>query len=164
MKRNILITIVFAFISTLSFAQQRMHHHPFIDFSQYEKVDSFLLEKVEVYLPFEIKEEYMPKDAIAEGGGGYMFTLPHSDKVIIKTNSDRTKAIIVRNSIAISGRLNFIFRPYEYNIEENEKRCVLWYKDDRTYCGYIYDKEFKVCKYFESRSKREFRRFMRPRR
>ena len=162
--KKIFITLVLAFVATLSIAQPRMMPRPFVDFSQYEKVDSFLLEKVEVTLPFEIKEENLPKDAIAEGGGGYMFTLPHADKVVIKTNSDRTKAIIVRNSIAVGGRLNFIFRPYEYNIEENEKRCVLWYKDDRTYCGYIYDKEFKVCKYFESRHKREFRRFMFPRR
>ena len=90
-----------------------------------------------------------------------MFTLPHMDKMIIKTNTDRTKAIIIKNSIAVGGRFNLIFRPYEYNIEENERRCILWYKDNRTYCGYIYDKEYKICQYFES--KKEFRLFTRNR-
>lgn len=156
--KKLFFTMFFALIAMTTIGQPRM---PLIDFSNYEKVDSFILEKVEVNLPFEIKKEDLPTGTIEQGGGGYMFTLPHMDKMIIKTNTDRTKAIIIKNSIAVGGRFNFIFRPYEYNIEENERRCILWYKDNRTYCGYIYDKEYKICQYFES--KKEFRRFTRNR-
>lgn len=157
--KKFLLTFVLTIIASLSFAQPRS---PFIDFSKYEKVDSFLLEKVEVTLPFEIKESDLPKDAIVEGGNRYLFTLPFSDKMVIKTNSDKSKAIIIRNSVVVGGRINFMFRRhYEYNVEENERRLILWYKDNRTYCGYIYDKELKVCQYFDT--KKEYRHFMRRR-
>ena len=88
--------------------------------------------------PFDYEEEYIYKTET----GLYLIDMPHKDKMIIKTNKDRTKAIILYNS--------FVFgRHKEFNIVETEKRLVLWYKDEDIYCGYIYDKRYKVCKYFE---------------
>ena len=47
----------------------------------------------------------------------------------------------------------------EFNIDDNARRTVLWFNDKNIYCGYIYDKIYKACKYFES--KKEFHRFER---
>ena len=74
------------------------------------------------------------------------------DNMIIKATSDKSKAIVIHNSYAFG-------RHFEFNVEDNERRTILWYEDKGIYCGYIYDKTYKVCKYFESR--KEFRRFMR---
>ena len=47
---------------------------------------------------------------------------------------------------------SFIFgRHKEFNIEDSDRRLILWYEDDDIYCGYVYDKQYKVAKYFESR-------------
>ena len=116
-------------------------------FSEYNVVDSLPLEMVYIHLNKEIE------DAIDLGGGYYMVKMPYKDKIMYRTNSTRTKAIVIYNSICFGSK------RFEYNIEENEGRIILWYKDDRNYCGYIYDKKYKVCKYFESR--KEFRRFRR---
>lgn len=134
-----LLLILFMFVPTLLLAQPR--------FSEYNVVDSLPLEMVYIHLDKEIE------DAIDLGGGYYMVKMPHKDKIVFRTNSDRTKAIMIYHSICFGSK------RFEYNIEENEHRLVLWYKDNRNYCGYIYDKKYKVCKYFES--KREFKRFRR---
>jgi hypothetical protein len=132
-----LLLILFAFVPMLSMAQ----------FSEYNVVDSLPLEMVYIHLDKEIE------DAIDLGDGYYMVKMPHKDKIVFRTNSDRTKAIMIYHSICFGSK------RFLYNIEENENRIVLWYKDSRNYCGYIYDKKYKVCKYFES--KREFKRFRR---
>lgn len=119
-------------------------------FPEYNIIDSLPLEMVYIHLNKEIE------DAVDLGGGYYMVKMPHKDKIIYRTNSTRTKAIVMYNSICFGSK------RFEYNIEENENRIILWYKDNRNYCGYIYDKKYKVCKYFESR--KEFRRFRRFRR
>ena len=120
----------------------------FIDFSKYEKVDSLPLEMIYVHLNKEIDDE----NVISLEGGYYMFKMPHKDKIIFRTNSDRTKAVVVYNSYCFGSK------RFEFNIEDSEARTVLWYKDDYNYCGYIYDKHYKAAKYFES--KKDYKRFM----
>ena len=123
--------------------------------AQYEKLDSLPLERI--YIHFN--NEYNGESAISLGDGDYLVNIPHKDRMLILTNSNRTKAIVIYNSYCFG-------RHLEFNIEENIKRLILWYKDKHTYCGYIYDKEFKVCKYFESRKqfKRYGRKIILPRR
>jgi len=159
MKKSILFTVLFAFIATVAMAQPRMVH-PFIDFSKYEKLDTLPLEMISVHFPTEIENENIAKNGVSLGGGDYMFPTRHSDNIIIKTNADRTKAIIVFKSIVVGGRFELpIGGRYEYTIEENDRRLILYYKDNRTYCGYIYDKKFKICQCFEE--KKAYKRFMR---
>ena len=83
-----------------------------------------------------------------------MGTLPHKDNMIIRMTQDSTKAIVLYNSIVFG-------RHFEFNVKNNDRRMILWYEDKGIYCGYIYDKYYKVCSYFESR--KEFKRFMRRR-
>ena len=160
MKKSILIALMLAFIATVSvFAQPKMVR-PFIDFSKYEKVDTLPLEMISVHFLTEIENENIAKNGVSLGGGDYMFPTRHSDNIIIKTNADRTKAIVVFKSIVVGGRFELpIGCRYEYTIEENDRRHILYYKDNRTYCGYIYDKKFKICQCFEE--KKAYRRFMR---
>ena len=35
------------------------------------------------------------------------------------------------------------------------KKLILWYKNKKLYCGYIYDKRVKTAKYFEAINKEE---------
>ena len=148
MKRFI-FTILLSFVTLFSFGQFNTRHFNSIDFSKYEVVDSLPLERILIHFNKEIDDN---ENMISLGGGDYMAIAPHKDKMIIKTTPDRSKAIILYNSYVFG-------RYFEFNIEENERRIVFWYFDKRIYCGYIYDKEFKICKYFES--KKEFKRFMR---
>lgn len=157
MKRFIITLVMMSFAIALTFGQHRMMR-PFIDYSNYEKVDSLPLEMVSVHLPFEVTDEKALENSVSLGSGYYMFKMPRTDNVVIKTNADRTKAIVVYKSFVIGGRFELpIGGRYEYNIKEDERRLVLWYKDNRTYCGYIYDKVYKVCQCFEE--KKEFKRF-----
>ena len=160
MKKFILLTVMLAFVAIASvFAQPRMIR-PFIDYSSYVKVDSLPIEMISVHFPTEIENENIAKSGVSLGGGDYMFPTRHHDNLIIKTNADRTKAIVVFKSIVVGDRFELpIGGRYEYTVEENDRRIILYYKDNRTYCGYIYDKKFKICQCFEQR--KEFRRFMR---
>ena len=114
--------------------------------SRYCILDSLPIERVLVYFDKEIDNESF----ISCGGGDYMVPVPYKDNMMIRLTEDRTKAIVVYNSYSFGRRL-------EFEVEDNERRLVLWYKDKNIYCGYIYDKLYKICKYFES--KKEFRRF-----
>lgn len=148
--KKIILTILFALIATFSFSQPNyVQHHfrPEINLSQYNVVDSLPLERIMIHFEKEIDDE----NFISLGGGDYMAPVPHKDNMIIKLNSDKSKAIIIHNSYAFG-------RHFEFNVEDNERRTVLWYEDKGIYCGYIYDKEFKVCKYFESR--KEYKKFL----
>ena len=147
MKRFIL-SLVFVLVASFSFAQApRMSFMNRVDFNKYEVVDSLPIERIMIYFEKEIDDENL----IDLGGGYYMAPVPHNDKMIIRTTTDKTKAIVVHNSYAWG-------RHFEFNVEDNERRTVLWYEGKGIYCGYIYDKKYKVCKYFES--KKEFKRFM----
>ena len=149
--KKIILTFLFTLISVVVFAQPQMspRHFSSIDFSKYEVVDSLPLERILIHFNKEIDDN---ENLISLGGGDYMAIAPHKDKIVIKTTNDRSKAIILYNSYVFG-------RHFEFNIEENERRIVFWYDDKGIYCGYIYDKEFKICKYFESR--KEYKRFMR---
>lgn len=148
MKRFIL-SLVFVLVASFGFAQApRMSFMNRVDFNKYEVVDSLPIERIMIHFDKEIDDENL----ISLGSGDYMATVPHKDNMIIRTTVDKTKAIVVHNSYAFG-------RHFEFNVEDNERRTVLWYEDKGIYCGYIYDKKYKVCKYFES--KKEFNRFMR---
>ena len=147
MKRFIL-SLVFVLVASFGFAQApRMSFMNRVDFNKYEVVDSLPIERIMIYFEKEIDDENL----IDLGGGYYMAPVPHNDKMIIRTTTDKTKAIVVHNSYAWG-------RHFEFNVEDNERRTVLWYEGKGIYCGYIYNKKYKVCKYFES--KKEFKRFM----
>lgn len=149
--KKFILTILFALIATFSFSQPMQHQfRPKIDFAKYEIVDSLPLERIMIYAEKEIDGE----GVIDLGSGYYMAPLPHNDKMIIRMTQDSTKAIVLYNSIVFG-------RHFEFNVKNNERRMILWYEDKGIYCGYIYDKYYKVCSYFES--KKEFKKFMRRR-
>lgn len=145
MKR-ILTTFVVVLVTTLAFTQMSMHHPrhfrmSHVDLNEYCVVDSLPLERITIYSPFDYEEG---EEVIQLGTGEYLIEMPHKDKMVIRTNKERTKAIVVYNSYCFG-------RHKEFNIKETDKRLVLWYlDDDELYCGYAYDKSYKVCKYFES--------------
>ena len=135
-----LITLILLFTSITCFGQNRKYFREYIDLSKYEIVDSLPLERIFIYSPFD----YESDKVISTGDGTYLIEMPHKDKMIIRKTKDNDKAIVIYNS--------FIFgRHKEFNIEDSDRRLVLWYEDDNIYCGYIYDKQYKVAKYFESR-------------
>ena len=147
MKKTI-ITLIFAVIATIGFCQTNTNNHFFkhrIDISQYVTIDSLVIDKIYIPSMFDYDEDKI----ISVGSNEYLIEAPHKDKMIIKTNKDRTKAIVLYNS--------YIFgRHLEFNIKETEKRIVLYYEDDNLFCGYAYDKKYKVCKYFEDFDKSKF--------
>ena len=116
--------------------------------AKYEIIDSLPIERIMVHFNKEVDSE----DLIYLGDGDYMAPVPHKDRMIIKTTPDRTKAIVVYNSYAWG-------RHLEFNIREDDRHIILWYQNGNIYCGYVYDKEFKIAKYYESR--KEYNRFIR---
>ena len=132
-----LIIVLMCLIVTNSYAQR--HFRQYIDFSEYEVVDSLPLERIYIYSPFD----YDSDKVINAGEGNYLIEMPHKDKMVIRVNKNRTKAIVVYNSYCFG-------RHKEFNIKDDNKRLILWYEDEDIYCGYIYDKFYKVCKYFEA--------------
>ena len=109
-------------------------------FAQYNVIDSLQLERINIHSPFDYESDKI----ISLGDGDYLIELPHRDKMIIATDKKRKKAIVLYNSIIFG-------RHKEFTIKEDKRRLILWYEDNRIRCGYIYDKEYKVCKYFETR-------------
>lgn len=141
--KKIIFTFIFAMFAIISFAQMpngpRHFQRPKIDFKEYCVIDTLPIERLYIYSPYD----YDSSEVIDLGSGLYLINAPHKDKMVIRTNADRTKAIVVYNS--------YIFgRHKEFNIKETDKRIVLWYQDDTLYCGYQYDKRYKVGKYFEN--------------
>ena len=131
-----LLVILLFLIPIVSFGQRRFVPN----LHQYAVVDSLPLERLNIHSPFDYEDD----EIIPLGDGDYLIKAPHPDKMIIRTNRERTKAIVVYNSYCFG-------RHKEFSIKEDDRRLYLWYKDDNIYCGYVYDKVFKVCKYFESR-------------
>ena len=148
--KNIILTILFTFVATFSFGQLRHFNYnmvrPNIDMAQYSVVDSLPIERIMIHFNKEIDDN----NFVSLGDGDYMAPVPHKDNMIIKKNSDNTKAIVLYNSYNFGSH-------FEFNIKDDELRTILWYEDKHIYCGYIYDKKWKACKYFESR--KEFKRF-----
>ena len=133
--RKVLLLLIF-FVSLLCFGQR------------YEVIDSLPLEYITVHFDKDIDNS----DFINLDNGDYMAPLPHKDNLVIRLNFDRTKAIVVYNSYCFG-------RHLEFNVKETDRRIILWYQSSNLYCGYIYDKRYKVCKYFEDR--KELKRFIR---
>ena len=142
MKR-IVLTLMLAFIAAFGFSQPFMGGH--IDKTKYEVVDSLPLERIFIHSQFD----YEGDKVIDAGDGEYLIEMPHKDKMVILLTKDRSQAIVVYNSYCFG-------RHKEFNVKETEKRIVLWYEDDDTFCGYAYDKTYKVCKYFENFDREKF--------
>ena len=136
--RKLLLFLLLS-IATLGYSQG-MHFRNYIDVGTYNIVDSFVIERISIYSPFDYEDDKV----INAGNGDYLIKIPHKDKMIIRKTKDGKKAIVVYNSIIFG-------RHKEFNIKDSKRRTILWYEDDNIYCGYIYDKVYKVCKYFESR-------------
>lgn len=132
--------LLFLLLSIATFSYSQRHFRDYIDISKYEVIDSLALDRIYIYSPFD----YDSNTVINSGDGLYLIEMPHKDKMVIRKTKDNTKAIVVYNSYCFG-------RHKEFNIKDDERRMVLWYQDDHIYCGYIYDKIYKVCKYFESR-------------
>ena len=150
-SKRFILTLIFVLVAPFSFAQGPRMSHPFrvrIDFNKYAVVESLPIDRIMFYFETEIDDE----NVISLGSGYYMAPVPHKDIMVIRKSSDNSKAIVTRNSYTFG-------RHYEFNVEESDRRVILWYKDNRIYCGYVYDKKYKVAKYFES--KKEFKRFKR---
>lgn len=137
MKKSILITVLFAFIATVAMAQPQM--------TKFKNVVSLPIENAYWHSDREIK-----LDDIQDLGDGD-YSLPIKDSLVIRTNDERTKAMI--------NNAPFGFRII-YNVQEDERRIVLWYDDDRIYCGYVYDKKIKACQRFGKTKEKAFRRGM----
>lgn len=137
--KKLILTLMLTLITLSGFSQMRHMPRHMVDFRQYEVIDSIPLEKTLIYSPFD----YESDEVISLGDGEYLIDLPKKDNMIIRTNKDRTKAIVVYNSFCFG-------RHLEFNIKENEKRLILWYEDDHMFCGYVYEKNFKMCRYVES--------------
>ena len=141
--KHYIFTILITLVSTFVFGQRpNINRNQFrynFDISEYTVTDSLPLERIYIHSPFD----YESDKVIDEGDGYYMIEMPFKSKMVIKTNSDKSKAIVVYNGFAFG-------RHKEFNIKETDKRVVLWYDDDDLFCGYIYDKKYKVCKYFEN--------------
>ena len=140
--KKLFLTFIVMLMTISSFAQSpmRRHYREYIDFSKYEVVDSFPLERILIYSPYDYESDKI----INMGDGDYLIEMPHKDKMIIRKTKDNTKAIVIYNSYCFG-------RHKEFNIKDNERRTILWYEDDNLYCGYVYDKTYKVCKYYERR-------------
>ena len=150
-SKRFILSLVFVLVATFSFGQApHMNRFAPVDFSKYEVVDSFSIERIMIHFNKEVDDENL----ISLGDGDYMAPVPHKDRMIIRKTIDNEKAIVLYNSYCFG-------RHFEFNIKDNERRTILWYEDKRIYCGYIYDKEYKVCVYYESR--KEYNKFIKHR-
>jgi len=138
--KKLLLLMLLGICITSSAQRPNRHFREYIDFSKYEVIDSLPLERMYIYSPFD----YDDNTIINAGEGIYLIEMPQKDKIIIRKTKDNSKAIVVYNSIIFG-------RHKEFNIKDDRRRTILWYEDDNIYCGYIYDKFYKVCKYFESK-------------
>jgi hypothetical protein len=80
-----------------------------------------------------------PKKVIHTPKGDLLIGL---SELVIAYNDSKTNAIVLK------GYPNA--KKMEYNVKDDKKRTILWYKDNGLYCGYIYDKKAKECQYFEA--------------
>ena len=153
MKKSILMIVAALFIAMAAVAQPRPFTFMHSDTTKYVNTVSLSIEKAFWHSDRDIDFEGVQ----VLGDGDYLFALPQSDSIVIKTNADKTKAKIVKKN-------HFLGAPFDmrfsYNIKEDEKRIILWYEDNRTYCGYIYDKNLKACQAFRDVKEKVFRRGM----
>ena len=132
MKKIILTMLCMLFVSLGTYAQPKM-----FDFSQYSNTDSLAVEMVYFHSDAVLTAEGI----IDLGGGYYMAKTPFKTNFVIKTNADKTKAIVTNK---------FHFDPFQYTYKEDDRRITLYYKDNKVCRGYVYDKKLKVCQPFDS--------------
>jgi len=149
--KKLIFTLILAFVSLASFSQPKFNS-PFkgVNLSEYVNTDSLKLEWTYAYVNKDIPQS---DDVIPCGGGYYMFKLKQPRYFVIKTNEDKTKAVLE------GFHPMFLFR--EYNLFEDERSIVLWYKDDNLYCGYVYSKKEKAFDKFADREKKFTKKFER---
>lgn len=152
MKKSILITVLFAFIGTITmFAQPKIM---FLDTTKYTDVVTLSIENRFFHTEREINFE-----GIQElGNGDYVHKLQHKDSLMFETNAEKTKAKIVKMNQFLRLPMD---RFLSFNVKEDERRIVLYYEDNRIYCGYIYDKYLKACQPFMNIKEKKFIRGMR---
>ena len=133
MRKFILTMLCMLFVSLGTYAQPKMT----FDFSEYSNTDSLEIEMVY----FHTNQELNKDNFFDLGGGYYMVKTPFKSHFVIKTNSDKTKAIVTNK---------FHFDPFQYTYKEDDRRITLYYKDNKVCRGYVYDKKLKVCQPFDS--------------
>ena len=152
MKRFILLTVMLAFVASVSvFAQPRIIN---LDPTKYTDVVTLSIENRFFHSEREINFE-----GIQElGNGDYMHALQRKDSIVFETNAEKTKAKVVRMNQFLRLPMD---RFLSFNMKEDERRIILYYEDNRIYCGYIYDKTLKACQPFSNIKERKFVRGMR---
>lgn len=170
--RKITFLVLFMLFSIVSFGQFNAPNRirPFVNTEKYQLVDSLLLERVQTYVPDSMLIEHIQEhsskrlkenEIIQLGSYEYMFELPKKDNIVVRYTNDKTKAVVINSSIIQGMGLHF----FEFNVQDNKRRQILYYDDDNILCGLIYDKEYKVAKYFRYEKKevgkRQFRRMRR---
>ena len=141
MRKLLLLLILMIGINCYSQENNNYKYYDqYINIDKYELVDSLLLEKTYIYSQFD----YNDAQAIAIGDNEYIIDLPYKDNFVIRTTLDKTKAIVIYNSYCYG-------RHKEFTIKDSERKLILVYEDENMICGYVYDKYFKVCRYYEMR-------------
>lgn len=131
MKKIIFITL----LNMLAINIQAQSFHPRM---VYTDIDTLVFDKI-AKTP-ETKDE------------DYLIELPKigempTPRLTVAYNKEHTKAIVLHG-------YPFAQRK-EYNVKNYDKWTVFYYKDKQIYCGYIYDKKIKACKYFEAINSKE---------
>lgn len=132
--RKIILTTLFAIFAMTSMVAQPRMARPMHFNKVYTIIDSLVLEKIPTPFPTEDDD--------------YLMELPRNGKMVIAYNEDKTKAIVLRNGYTHG-------RHMQFDVEDNKARLVLYYMDKTIFCGYIYDKASKACKYFEAINEEE---------
>lgn len=168
--RKIKFLVVLMLFSVNCFGQFMFPKHvrQFVDEKKYELLDSLPIERLQTYVPDSnliqhIQEHTgnkLQKNQIIQlGAYEYMFELPTSEKIVLRYNKDKTKAVIIDTSNTLHG---FGLHFFEFNVKDNDRRQTFYYDDENILCGFAYDKQYKVAKYFsytkKEIGKRQFNR------
>jgi hypothetical protein len=141
--------LALALVPLASFAQPKFEnpYESMLD-STFVNVDTLVINWVWAYVDSEIPTSENVK---SYGGGYYAFKVKAPMTLVLKRNYDNTKGII-------SNYHPFIFSTI-YDVFEDERSIVLYYKDKRTYYGIVYNKKIKACDRF-AKKKKEWKKFV----
>ena len=138
--KKLMLTIIMMATVTCVYSQgfPMMHLREFN--KHFMNVDTLVLENAPTVNPTE--------------DGDYLIALPKAGNIVIAFNADSTKAIVRSTT-------SFVFIPHRvYTVKNDDRRLVLWYKDDVVYCGYVYDKKAKAGQYYEAFDEKEREKIM----
>lgn len=152
MKKFILLTVMMAFVACASVLAQPKFIN--LDPTKYTDVVTLSIENRFFHAEREINFEGVQE----LGNGDYMHALQHKDSLVFETNAEKTKAKVVKMNQFLRLPMD---RFLSFNVKEDERRIILYYEDNRIYCGYIYDKSLKACQPFMNVKERQFNRGMR---